>query len=100
VLAWDAGAGAARHHAAWQTVFRDADGATAFLMAMGNVLNESHGRPTTPEPAERLEFEAQGRFILLRRDRSGEAVLLLDTASAAARGALEKSLLSGPQATR
>lgn len=100
VLAWDAGAGAKRHHAAWQTVFRDADGATAFLMAMGNVLNERHGRPTTPEPAERLEFEAQGRFILLRRDRSGEAVLLLDTASAAARAALEKNLLSGPQAAR
>ncbi|MBK8093253.1 MAG: hypothetical protein IPK32_15010 [Verrucomicrobiaceae bacterium] len=101
VLAWEAGPSAKRHHAAWQTLFKDADHAMAFHKAMSAVLVGRHGLPASSsgEPTD-MQFEAAGRFIQLTRNLDGAGVLLLDTADAATREKLRQKFLSPTPATR
>jgi hypothetical protein len=86
LLAWQAGADAKRHHAAWQTLFQDAESAQAYFKAMSKVLVERYGQEKAPEEkAGGIEFAAQDRFVNLKRNREGQGILLIDTATEAAR---------------
>jgi hypothetical protein len=86
LLAWQAGVEAKRHHAAWQTLFQDAESAQAFFNAMSKVLAERYALEKAPEEkAGGIEFAAQDRFVSLKRHREGQGVLLIDTATEAAR---------------
>ncbi|MFM7606894.1 MAG: hypothetical protein ACKO8Z_17060, partial [Prosthecobacter sp.] len=86
LLAWPAGVEAKRHHAAWQTLFQDEDSAKAFFKAMSQVLVQRYGLEKMPEQkAGGIEFAAQGRWVSLKRNRAGQGICLIDTASEAAR---------------
>lgn len=86
LLAWPAGVGAKRHHAAWQTLFQDEDSAQAFFKAMSKVLVERYEIEKMPDKkVGEIEFAAQGRWVSLKQNRAGQGVSLIDTASEAAR---------------
>lgn len=83
LLGWEAGGGAQRDHAAWQTLFMDKSSADAFHKAMLNSLQQRYA--TKGE----TEFTAQGRFVTLMRNRSDAGVVLIDAASEEARAAMK-----------
>lgn len=86
MLAWSAGESAKRHHAAWQTLFQDAESAQVYVKAMTKVLMERYGLEKAPEEtASGLEFTAQSRFVSLKRNHGGQGVALVDAATEAAR---------------
>ena len=95
LLAWQAAVEAKRHHAAWQTLFQDAESAQAFVKAMTKALVERYGLEKAPESvAGTVTFTAQERFVMLKLNRGGQGALLLDTASEVARKELA-ALLEG-----
>ncbi len=83
LLAWTAGGGAKRDHAAWQTLFMDQATADAFVKAMLNSLKQRY------HTQGESEFTAQGRFVSLLRNRGGAGVVLIDTADEGTRTALK-----------
>ena len=96
LLAWQAGVEAKRHHAAWQTLFQDAEAAQAFVKAMTKALVERYGLEKAPESAAgSVTFAAQDRFVMLKLNRGGQGALLLDTASEVARTELAALLEGG-----
>lgn len=95
LLAWQAAVEAKRHHAAWQTLFQDAESAQAFVKAMTKALVERYDLEKAPESvAGTVTFTAQDRFVMLKLNRGGQGALLLDTASEVARKELA-ALLEG-----
>ncbi|MBL9133232.1 MAG: hypothetical protein JNG86_18625 [Verrucomicrobiaceae bacterium] len=95
LLAWKAAeAGVKRHHAAWQTLWMDTETAEAFFKAMSNSLKQRYDAGITAGGDGDLAFAAQGRFVRLKRNRSGSEVLLIDAGSDTVRTDLH-SLLDG-----
>lgn len=83
LLVWAADGGAKRDHAAWQTLFMDKSSADAFFKAMLNALKQRY------DTKGEAEFNAQGRFVSLLRNRSEAGVVLIEAASADAREAMK-----------
>lgn len=79
-----------RDHVAWQTLWMTPANAEAFFKTLRNCLLQRYDVEASKDTAELLELEAQGRRVTLLRNRSGQGVLLLDTASPD----FSKSLLS------
>ena len=94
LLAWKSPS--SRPHAAWQTLWTDRESAAAFMKAMTNCLKMRYEvDETKPETADgSLQIQAKDRFVLLKPNRSGNGVLLIDSATEATRTSLN-SLLDG-----
>jgi hypothetical protein len=83
LLSYDAGADPGeRGSAVWQTLWQDADWAEAFHRAMGNCLNQFYANQETWQEGSTLKLTLEDRWILLKRNREGTGVLLIDAASA------------------
>lgn len=93
LLAWKADTG--RPHAAWQTLWTDRESASTFIKAMTNCLKTRYEiEEITPAADGSIQLQTKDRFVLLKPNRSGNGVLLIDAATEVARTGLN-SLLDG-----
>lgn len=93
LLAWKSDAG--RAHAAWQTLWTDRESATAFINAMTKCLKARYEiEDVKPAADGSIQLQAKDRFALLKPNRSGNGVLLIDAGTEAALTGLN-SLLDG-----
>ncbi len=88
--------GTQRGHAVWQTLWQDPDWAEAFFRGMLNNLRQQYQLPSADAPDGLLSFQAADRQVTLKRNRSGQGVLLIDAAAGDFAAKLERAAASSP----
>lgn len=89
-----------RDHAVWQTLWADGNSAADFFNAMAECLLQRYDAPRPQienRPDAELNFKAGDRHLILKRNRQGAGVMLIDAASSDFASSLREVLDALPE---